>query len=316
MQNFFQGSLNYFFFAGVGFLFFIGVLYFIFFWRKKNNFIHYSPRFQIKKIVIIALFAATSTSVVFILTKFTSLTVIPSVRIAFEGVLVKISGFLFGPFVGMVCAIATEFGVLLFIPSYFHYKYFLVLIAFGFFSGMIKVLIKGKVSIRGQIIAIFFGLVFFFGLTQFFFYLNLSENNNLKFHSWNETVRLFKLKYLSNLNFMSLVFFGNLFAFFVLFAGVFFITFLINNRRKRPSFISLKTLRNVLPILVLAFFAEYFVSVFISTSANQFGESSQSGFILLTMALLIAPFKIAINTFIIYQVWNAFNKHISRRLTL
>lgn len=103
---------------------------------------------------------------------------------------------------------------------------------------------------------------------------------------------------------MSLVFFGNLFAFFVLFAGVFFITFLINNRRKRPSFISLKTLRNVLPILVLAFFAEYFVSVFISTSANQsvFGESSQSGFILLTMALLIAPFKIAINTFIIYQV--------------
>lgn len=75
---------------------------------------------QIRSIAGIALLSAVTTVVVIIFSQFSSIMAIPAVRSAFEGVLVKVSGFLFGPFVGIISAIVSELTVLIFIPTYFH----------------------------------------------------------------------------------------------------------------------------------------------------------------------------------------------------
>ncbi len=63
---------------------------------------------------------------------------------------------------------------------------------------------------------------------------------------------------------------------------------------------------DIIAILILTVYSEYFISVCIGTEANRtvFGESSlNSAPILFNSALILAPLKIIINTTIIFSVW-------------
>lgn len=313
----FEGDLTlYFFLISLGVLFLLGVGYQIVFWKKGVFFGRYSLHYQIKKIVIIALFSATSTSILFVCWQFLPLTVLPAARVAFEGVLVKIAGFLFGPFVGIISAITTELAVLIFMPTYFHYKYLLVLISFGFFAGLVKTIINWKRMIKWELFLAYLGLIIFFVISQLFFYLSLSRNNALSLTNFESLITAFKNKYLVHFNFETGVFYGNLACFLLLFILITIMAVVVPSKRYKLKFISKKTLRKVLPIFIFALFSEYLISVFIATNANQsvFGESTRGGFILFTSSILLAPFKIIINTIIIYNVWNACQFYISRKL--
>lgn len=46
------------------------------------------------------------------------ITVLPPIRIAFEGLMIKITGYMFGPIIGIICAAVTDILVMLFVPSY------------------------------------------------------------------------------------------------------------------------------------------------------------------------------------------------------
>ena len=291
---------------------FLACLGLFFFKTKKKSFSQLSVHYQIKNLLIISLLAAISVSVLFLFSKFSSVVVLPNFRTAFSGILVKISGFAFGPIIGIVSALITEFLLYLFIPTYFHYKFLLLLMSFGAFAGMVRYLLIFKIKkISLQIFLIYLFLTAFFLLTQFFFYIN--GNSTLS------SINLFKVlktKYLLVFHFESFIFYSNLIAFSFLYLILNLIVFIIFNKKNYfKKIITKQTARKVLPIFFFAILSEYFISLPLGSYANQsvFGETSRSGFILFSSAIFFAPIKIIVNTFIIYNTWNALKKHFNRK---
>ena len=308
---------SYFFYSSIG-LIFLGVLFYLFHYRfisRKRSFLSYPINIQIRTILSISLMSAVTISVVFIFSKFTSILAVPSARVAFEGVLVKLSGFLFGPIVGIISAIVTEIVILFFVPVYFHYKFLLVLISFGAFAGLLRVFIFSRTKLHHLLLLTYLGAFFFFGLTLFFFYATLGEGVGLNLVSWKQLFTNFKNKYLT-FNLQAIGFYANLLIFLLIFIFLIWATIYLYSGGKGWKWIKKKTLRTILPVLILTLFSEYFISVIISTNANSevFGQSSQSHFVLFISALTIAPIKILFNTIIIYSVWKIFRHYFDRKI--
>jgi hypothetical protein len=75
---------------------------------------------------------AVSVSLTVVISVTIPITVFPPIRVAFSGIMVKITGMFFGPIVGIIVGILTESLCLMFVPSYIHIAYFIVSISFGF----------------------------------------------------------------------------------------------------------------------------------------------------------------------------------------
>ena len=98
---------------------------------------YYGIRFTTKNIAYITLLSAVSVSVTVIVSIVFPVTVFPPIRIAFEGLMIKIAGFIFGPIVGFMSGIITDLLCLMFVPSYIHIAYLIVVASFGFLSGLV-----------------------------------------------------------------------------------------------------------------------------------------------------------------------------------
>lgn len=125
----------------VGFLGFCIVSYFIFeASRYRYKISHHIPytglRFTTKNIAYISMMIAVSVSVTVVISITLPITVFPPIRVAFTGIMIKITGMFFGPIVGIIVGLITEMLCLMFVPSYIHVAYFLVSIGFGFFAGL------------------------------------------------------------------------------------------------------------------------------------------------------------------------------------
>jgi ECF transporter S component (folate family) len=97
---------------------------------------YHGIRFTTKNIAYITMFTAISVSITIVISLTIPITVFPPIRVAFEGIMVKITGFIFGPIVGIVVGLITELLVTIFVPSFIHPAYVLVTIAYGFVSGV------------------------------------------------------------------------------------------------------------------------------------------------------------------------------------
>ena len=307
--------VSYFFYSTLGLMLFLMLIYLWYFWSTKKSFRSYSLNLQIRSILGVALLSAVSVAVVFVFSRFSSIMVIPSVRVAFEGVLVKIAGFLFGPIIGIASAIVTEIAVLVFIPTYFYYKFLLILISFGAFSGLVRVFLTAKAKKGWLLLIIYLGTLLFFGLTIFFFYTGLERENSLSFLDWENFIFYFEQQYLTKFNLQTIGFYSNLIIFFFFFVFLFLAAYYLNTGGKDWKWIKRRTLLELLPIIVLTLFSEYFISVFIATNANSavFGETSKSVFLLFMGAIVIAPIKIIINTIVVYSVWKAFHFRLKKQ---
>ena len=173
--------VSYFFYCSLAIIFLLMIVYFCYFRFAKQSFYSYSISLQIRSILGVSLLSAVSVAIVFTFSQFSSVMVIPSVRVAFEGILVKVAGFLFGPVVGIVSAIVTELAVLIFVPTYFYHKFLLILMSFGAFSGLVRVFLTSKAKTNGLLTLIYLGIALFFVLTLFFFYTGLGDSTTLTF---------------------------------------------------------------------------------------------------------------------------------------
>ncbi len=295
--------VNYFYFFGLGIIFLMGIIYFFYFIKKKKLlFKRLTLHNQIHNIVMISLFSAIATVVLIFFSKINNITLIPNVRVAFEGVLVKLSGFLFGPIVGLISAFVTELVVIIFIPTYFHYKYLLVLMAFGFFAGLIKIFRQNHLKDWLAIIVLYLGIICFFTLTLFFFFYDI--NKTIPIQNTDQWIDNINRQFIKTFNLKTLIFWLNVLLFFILIIAI---TFIFFNRSKTTFFLR-EIDRNrhaIISVLCLTLFSEYLISVFIATGANRsvFGENPGNSELLFISAVSFAPIKIFINTTIILSVY-------------
>ena len=120
---------------------FIKKIYYRFHLHKKINII---PQISTKDITNIAMNIAMSIAIIIILTLFTAgaLGVIfrayPGTRILIEGILIQLSGLLFGPILGLIIGALTDLLSICLTAGMFHYGYFIIAIGYGLFSGLIR----------------------------------------------------------------------------------------------------------------------------------------------------------------------------------
>ncbi|KAF5271427.1 hypothetical protein FQR65_LT17605 [Abscondita terminalis] len=97
---------------------------------------YHGIRFTTKNIAYITMFTAVSVSVTVVISLTIPVTVFPPIRVAFEGVMIKITGLIFGPIVGLIVGITTEILVMLFVPSFIHPAFTICAVAYGFIAGV------------------------------------------------------------------------------------------------------------------------------------------------------------------------------------
>ncbi len=112
---------------------------------EKNKYQSKFKLFQFKKLKLTtreitfgAIFAASTVAFVILLITYVPLVAYPTVRVAFEGVLIKMAGYLFGPLIGVLSGGIAELLVNLLRPTYFHYSWTITIILYGLFAGIIR----------------------------------------------------------------------------------------------------------------------------------------------------------------------------------
>lgn len=129
---------------------FIGVVFFVllvkkfycFFFKHKRFFVF--PRFGIYGITNVAMVIAITVSVVLLLVIITGgvagflFRAYPGSRVTFEIVLVKISGLLFGPVIGLLSGAMVDLFSFSFSAGVFHYGYFISVSMMGLLAGILR----------------------------------------------------------------------------------------------------------------------------------------------------------------------------------
>ena len=115
--------------------------------RYKKRF-YILPKVGIKGIASIAMVIAISISIIILLTVITAdiMGVVfrawPGTRITIEGMLIKIGGLMFGPFLGIFIGALTDLLSVALTAGVFHYGYLIACMAFGLISGLISEIFK------------------------------------------------------------------------------------------------------------------------------------------------------------------------------
>ena len=94
---------------------------------------------------------------------------LPSLKFSFIGLPVKITGFIFGPFVGVITGILADLISFILVPTYYHYLYTIAVAVAGFVPGLCA--------------------YYFFNLNEMFF------SNKYKIFKFTEIVSFFKKQY-------------------------------------------------------------------------------------------------------------------------
>lgn len=101
-----------------------------------------------KKIAFIAVLIATSIAFVVIGAQLAAISSLPSLKLSLAGLPVKISGYLFGPIVGLVIGFTTDILTFLFVPTFYHPLYSVALAISGFIPGVFAYLYQNKINKR------------------------------------------------------------------------------------------------------------------------------------------------------------------------
>jgi len=258
---------------------------------------YHGIRFTTKNIAYITIFTAVSVSVTIVIALTVPITVFPPIRIAFQGVMIKIIGFIFGPIVGVLAGLISEMLVLLFVPSFIHPAFIITIVYFGFISGIgssFLRLSKGNNWITMSVIN-----VFLISFTIFvFFIITYSKQEYFIIMSIHMSKEVFKWIFLFSMGVSTFI--------------TWFIFIVMTAWGKQ------KQLNTLLPILLFAVASEYLITSVISAWGDYeflgLGSVEESeGYILTLMArLVVAPIQIIFNTTILYFVYKAVEPLVKR----
>ncbi|MDE5767422.1 MAG: hypothetical protein K2H56_02625 [Malacoplasma sp.] len=159
-----------------------------FFFRFKKRY-YVFPRPSIQGIANIAMVIALSVAVLLLLTFVTSnafsvlFRAFPGSRVTIEGILIKIGGLMFGPFIGTFIGALTDLLSILMTAGIFHYGYFISAMAYGLMAGLIRTIFsfwKQNKTWYATVATLISGLTFFF--TSLFIFL-IKQNEGGFTHS-------------------------------------------------------------------------------------------------------------------------------------
>lgn len=254
---------------------------------------YHGIRFTTKNIAYITMLSAVSATIAIVISITIPITVFPPVRITFEGLLVKISGFIFGPIVGLLSGIITDLIVMLFVPSYLHIAYIIVIASYGFLSGCassINIAVgkhKWVLFILTNIFILIFGI--FAGL--------------ITWYSPLEIITLFAGLEISKIILIYIIIFGTGGTIIIIWIIMFF-CFYFNKTKKRYW--------DLVAIIMLAVINEYWVTTLISAwgdiaflTISQNKNIGIDGYgVTMITRLSMAPIKVLFNSTIIYITYS------------
>ncbi|MDQ7983002.1 MAG: hypothetical protein REH79_02125 [Spiroplasma sp.] len=253
-------------------------------WLKKDK--YKGSRFTTKNIAYITMLTSVSVVATIVVSLTIPITVLPPVRLAIEGLMIKISGYLFGPVIGIISATITDMLVMLFVPSYINPVYIFCIILTGFMAGIAGV-IKFKLKNHPWIIFI---------LINLFMLLFAGGGSYLVLQYPEESIPLSAGLVMSKYAVVGVIAGGGVFTLLIIY---FVLLYYLKSSDKEK-------INNILPIILLAVVAEYVITVLIASYADMsFLSPSSSKDYGLTMIprIVMAPIKIIINATIIYITW-------------
>ncbi len=256
---------------------------------------HYKGiKFTTKNITYIALLSAASVTLTVLITYFAPVTVLPTIRISFEGLMIKITGLIFGPIVGVFSGLITDMLCILFIPSYFHIAYTFTVVFYGFMAGISYSFSKKiKKSFLLYLISSIFVIIFMIFFTFFVQYFPMSEYSGVVHRETTEAISHWTLSIIVILSGVGV------FAF----QTIVYIWYLIyNNRANKKNIEEKKRILNIdiFTIITLNVLTEFYLTATILPwgDASLFGQKSFA--VLVIYHIAEAPVKIFFNTIIIY----------------
>jgi len=276
-------------------------------------------RFSTKNITYIAMLTAASVTITVVISKLVPFTVLPPVRISFEGLMVKIAGFIFGPIVGFLSGIITDLICILFIPTYFHIAYLITIASYGFVCGLVSVF-NDAVKKRKWIIFVVSNILI--ATFSFFLIYNMAtfSGHLIPIYHNLKVPKLLAISIISSV--CGAIFLIQFLAYILCF---------LHKRKEKNTFFSKiyyiyasqkflpKNFNdNMLAIIFLAIVTELFVTALIVPWGDLslfkiHSEQKASGF----MAILIyrcieAPFKIIFNSALIYSAYTVMKPLINK----
>jgi len=257
---------------------------------------YHGIRFTTKNIAYITMFTAVSVSVTVVISLTVPITVFPPVRIAFEGVMVKITGFIFGPIVGVIVGLITEALVMIFVPSFVHPAYIIVIICYGYIAGIGASFLR--VGKGNNWVTLALVNIFLIGFALLMAYLIDFANleSGIEFFGFTMSKEVFKWVFIGSV--MTCIFL----------VWTFTIVFMAKGHNK--------VLNTLLPIVLFASAAEYLVTAVISAwgdyeflglnTGKENGVGYESGYVFMLMSRLVqAPLKIIFNSAVLYFTYKA-----------
>ena len=195
----------------------------------------------------------------------------PSLKFSFIGLPVKITGFIFGPFVGVITGILADLISFILVPTYYHYLYTIAVAVAGFVPGLCA--------------------YYFFNLNEMFF------SNKYKIFKFTEIVSFFKKQYNESIlkgNSEDIEYFSEVIAYYEV------KIILLENKKKQTSMINFAFISAILIlvaqiVLILAIFSRLDPSYF---EHNRFIKNK-----LFYLFLTVSGFAGMILALILYRVF-------------
>lgn len=255
-------------------------------WFRKDK--YKGVRFTTKNIAYITMLSSVSVVATIIVSITIPITVLPPIRIAFEGLMIKITGYMFGPIIGIICAAVTDILVMLFVPSYISVYYMFCIIFTGFLAGIAGIF---KVKLKDYPWVIFalinFFIIFFAGGGMYIVISGKQSSYSMSGIIVN--------KYVLG----SIMGGGGIIGLLSIYSVLFY--YLLKKEIYR--------IKEILPIILLAVVAEYVTTVLIASYADMtlFDPNAKDYGVTAIMRIVQAPLKIIINSIIIYVTWRTVN---------
>ena len=262
------------------------------FWKWFHKDKYKGVRFTTKNIAYITMLSSVSVVATIIVSIIIPITVLPPIRIAFEGLMIKITGYMFGPIIGIICAAVTDILVMLFVPSYISVYYMFCIIFTGFLAGIAGIF---KIKLKDYSLIIFalinFFIILFAGGGMYIVISGKQSSYSMSGIIVNKYV------------FASIMGGGGILGLLSIYVVLFY--YLLKKEIYR--------IKEILPIILLAVVAEYVTTVLIASYADMtlFDPNAKDYGVTAIMRIVQAPIKIIINSIIIYVTWRTVNPLIN-----
>lgn len=267
-------------------------------------------RFTTKNIAYIAMLSTISITTTIVVAMSMPLAVLPPIRIAVEGLMVKITGYIFGPVIGILSAIITDILIMLFVPSFIHPAYMITIVGFGFIAGIAGEL--KRVFVHKTWVLIIISHIFIIGfatatliLTYFAPQFCQKDPNGVITVCFKpDQVPFTKTMPIKKWVMMLIISIGT-----TLILVLFWIIWIYYILVKKDY----ETFNGIIPVIILSVVTEYLITVLIASWGDSYllSKGNDNYGLAMVSRLSIAPLKILINTTIIYITWRTVHRLIS-----